>query len=272
MSQKISVPQYDGGDEIDLIELLENLWEQKWLIAAVTTIGAIAALLYAFLVRPVYQTAASVMPPRASDIAGYNIGHLSLSATSFLPSATEASIADTVAPQAYSTEDVYGVFKRNLLSASLRNDFFESFYLPYRGLSSGLEKAARDRLLADFAKVLVVRQPNARERPDYYVAQVELNDPELAAEWANAYVQKASSRAEQEMLENIQSDLRTRSRVAERQVMTLRATARQQREDRIARLSEALRVASALGIETPQVTAGRVNADSVLAAFVEGDL
>ena len=44
-----------GSDEIDLVELFQSLWGQKWLISGVAAVVAAAAGAYAFLATPVYE-------------------------------------------------------------------------------------------------------------------------------------------------------------------------------------------------------------------------
>ncbi len=256
---------HEDTREIDLLELCSNLWKEKWVIVIFTVFGAVLAIAYALLATPIYRTEATVIPPRQSDIVAFNVGRLSVSAAQRSPG--------SVPLPDYTTDQVYEVFKRNLLSDSLRNRFFEDHFLPYLGVSAADEVAsARDALLRRFNRTLIVRQRDQRGSPDYYEVAVELKDPKLAAAWANEYIAAAADRASKEMVENVISEITTRSRVAEIRIEGLRVFAQQQRQDRIARLREALGIATALGIEDPQVTAGRAFADSELAAFVEGDL
>lgn len=256
-------------DEIDLFELISDLWAEKWVIVACTVIAAAAAVAYALLSTPVYDASARVMPPSQSDVVGYNVGRLTLASL-----VGKGGSNETLPPE-YKPADVYAVFLRELRSQQTRNLFFEEHYLPYLGINTDaetLERDARDQLQRRFAEVLVVNQPNARERPEDYQVRVELQDPELAAEWANSYVALAASRAERQMLDNVEHDLRSRATVTMQRAQTLLDTARQEREDRVSRLREALQIARALGLENTQVSAGRTNADSELAALVEGDL
>lgn len=74
------------------------------------------------------------------------------------------------------------------------------------------------------------------------------------------------------MLSNVLVDLRSRASITKEQLLTLEVLAKQQREDRIVRLRESLQIARALGLEDSLINAGRTNADSELAALVEGDL
>lgn len=61
MTEPRYVRQIDE-DEIDLFELLQALWVQKWLIAAVTSVFLILAVVYIFISKPVYSVTAVLAP------------------------------------------------------------------------------------------------------------------------------------------------------------------------------------------------------------------
>ncbi len=246
--------------EISLSVLLEGAWAERWVVFAVTAMVTSLASLYALTATPIYQTSAGVLPPRQIDVGELNVVRLSVGAAS-------GSTLEEISP-----DDVFQSFKRHLLSSSLRTEFFEQHYLPYLGERSSLDESARDALLNHFRNVLTIRRPVIQDRPDYYEVTVELDDPVLAAEWANRYVVRAGEVAAEEMINVVEDEIRMRARVLSTQIRSLREAARREREDRIVQLREALQVAYAIGIEAPQVTAGRVNSDSELAAFVEGNL
>lgn len=256
-------------DEIDLFELISDLWAEKWVIAVCIVITTACALAYAFASTPAYEATARLMPPSQSDVTGYNVGRLTLASMG-----NKGGNSETL-PQEYKPEDVYDVFKSALLSQQVRNRFFEDHYLPYLGIKSdsgSLEHDARDQLQQRFSNILSVSQPSARGLSEYYQVRVELKDPALAAEWANLFVEMAAKRAEQQVLSNVLVDLRSRASITKEQLLTLEVLAKQQREDRIVRLRESLQIARALGLEDSLINAGRTNADSELAALVEGDL
>jgi chain length determinant protein (polysaccharide antigen chain regulator) len=71
---------------------------------------------------------------------------------------------------------------------------------------------------------------------------------------------------------NVSSELDIRIRSVERRIASLRSTAQQRREDRIAILKEALVVARAVGMDSPQVTAGRTSSNEELSEFIDGSL
>ena len=100
-------------DEIDLIELIRGLWQQKLLIILTTLVVGGAAVAYALLATPVYEAKVFVQPPSQNDIAHLNYGRGGDSELGIL-----------------TVKDVYDVYVRNLHSESLRRRFFQDVYLP----------------------------------------------------------------------------------------------------------------------------------------------
>ncbi len=240
------------SSDIDLLGLARSLWAQKLLIAFVTLVVAIGAASYAFLSPPIYQAKSSLLPPKISDIAGYNLGRKEAN----LPSVGVA--------------DVYGVFTRILFSETLRRKFFREVYLP--SLPGDTPVNAQEYLWDAFNRTLTVREPDARSKPGNFEVSVVHKDPQLAAEWTNLFVRSAAVLASADMQRNMLSEIDTRAQAIQRRIDVLRATALKQREDRIARLQEALKVAEAVGKNAPEVTEGRISSDGELSSFVDGSL
>ena len=60
-------PGYDGfDDEIDLFELFQNLWEDKWLIGAITSFAAVVSVVVALWLPNIYQ-ASTLLRPQSSE-------------------------------------------------------------------------------------------------------------------------------------------------------------------------------------------------------------
>lgn len=252
MDQRITAEQSRASDEIDLVELVKQLWMQKWLIVGCTLLITALAAAYAFLSAPTYQATAGVMPPRLSDISGYNLGR------------SEAKLTE------FTVEDVYAVYKRNLLSDSLKRQFFDEMYLP--SLPAEDSGTAKDTLWDRFNSDFNVQAPDAKNNPDYFVVKVEGKKPEVVAEWANHYVKMAAEKSEEGMRTNLLTEIGTKAQSLSRQVDALRLTAEKRRKDRIARLQEALIVADAVGYDSPQVTPGKTSSDGDFAEFMDGNL
>lgn len=244
------------SDEIDLVELVKALWSQKLIMIAVTIVGGAIALAYALLSTPVYEAKATVLPPLLSDITAYNAGR-------------DASSGNQAQLKLFTTDDVYSVFTRNLKSLALRRDFFEEVYVP--SLSENERSSPRDQLWGRFNKAVSINAPD-KQRPELVEVVVLHNSPQLAAEWSNQLISRAAEESERDMRLNVTSELETRIRSTERRIASLRSTAQQRRNDRIAILKEALTVANAVGMNSPQVTAGRTSSSEELSEFIDGSL
>ncbi|WP_394242010.1 LPS O-antigen chain length determinant protein WzzB [Halopseudomonas laoshanensis] len=237
MTTRTNTPQHSNNDGIDLFELVQALWQQKWLILGITAVATLLAVVYVLLVPPAYQTSASVMPPRAADIAPANLGR------------------DRADIERLSIESAYAIFTRNLTSQTTRRWFFEEYYRPFlkeQGISG-----TRDSQLERMKKALRVSVPDAQTRPDNYEVQVTLSDPELAAEFANLYVEEVHRRSLRDLEMNTLAQITNKLRALEEHISALRSSATTLRLDRVARLQEALSVAEAIGLEVPEVSGGR---------------
>ncbi|WP_425317280.1 Wzz/FepE/Etk N-terminal domain-containing protein [Stutzerimonas chloritidismutans] len=255
-------------DEIDLVELVKALWSQKLIIIAATVAGTAVALGYALLSTPVYEAKATVLPPLLSDIAAYNAGRTESSL--YTSSSDRDSTQPNQAPlKPFTTDDVYAVFTRNLRSQSLRREFFKDFYLP--SLPEEERSGPQDRLWLKFNELISINAPD-KQRPELIEVSVQQNTPDLAAAWTNQLISKASAASGRNMQRNVSSELNTRIHSIERRIASLRSTAQQRRADRIAILREALIVANAVGMSSPQVTAGRTSSSDELSEFIDGSL
>lgn len=252
MSANVPTPVNGYSDEIDLFELVQNLWKQKLLISLVTAVVMALAAGYAFFSVPVYESKSSILPPRLADIAGYNLGR------------SEAELPE------FTVKKVYSIFTRNLRSEGLRREFFEQVYLPAETGSQGAR--AKDQLWERFNKKLSVANPDVKNSPDRFEVTVQSADSGRAAEWANMYVERVANKTRQDMADTVATEISTRVRSTQSRIAVLRESARKLREDRIARLSEALKVADKVGLQAPQVKASRTSSDGELEQFVDGNL
>lgn len=252
MSTTTPTPVTVNSDEIDLFELAQNLWKQKLLISVVTLAITVLAASYAFFSSPVYESKSTILPPRLADIAGYNLGRSEAGLKEFTPAS------------------VYSMFTQNLRSDGLRRDFFEQVYLPAE--TKGQDTTAKDELRESFNKKLSITNPDVKNSPERFAVTAQSADPGRAAEWANLYVERVANKTRQDMADTVATEISTRVRSIQSRIAVLRDSAKMLREDRIARLSEALKVADKVGLQAPQVKASRTSSDGELEQFVDGNL
>lgn len=231
------------SDEIDLVELIRGLWQQKVLIVVTATVIVFAALAYALLAKPVYEARIFVQPPTQNDIAHLNYGR-----------GTNTGLA------MLRVSDIYDVYLKHLQSESLRRSFFQTAYLPT--LTEEERKGSQDALYSRFNKLLVVAAVS-KHTPTRFSIMANLYSPQQAAEWVTSYAQLAGDLAKREVLKNIRGDATVKANNLQQQIRAARESSREQREDEIVQLKEALDVARSIGLEEPLI----ISSNQVFAAM-----
>lgn len=266
MSPTPTQPYSQGAhsEETDLFDILQSLWDQKFLLGVCIAISTGLALLYAYLSVSVYEAKASLLPPTRGDISGYNLGRSGVS--TLKPSLQQDQPASGLVE--FTVDDVYAVFTRNLRSESLRKAFFKDTYLPT--LPPEKDKKARDKLWDEFDDVLKVINPDPKLRPEYFEVVVEHSNPNTATEWVNLYVMRAAKQSEASMMRSASSEVQTRIGALHNRIEALRMSAERDRIDREAVLREALQIAEAVGLEAPVAPTGRATIEGNLQCMDDG--
>ncbi|AEG31978.1 Wzz/FepE/Etk N-terminal domain-containing protein [Thiomicrospira cyclica] len=126
-------PQYD--DEIDLYELWQTIWSQKWLIAIATIIMTVIAGLYAINMTPTYQSEASLLPPSSAQIDSIRLSELS----GFnLERPTQESVYQTYLENLTSSEAIMHLLRLEPHQAFIQNELQLSETQAYRFLRKNL--------------------------------------------------------------------------------------------------------------------------------------
>jgi chain length determinant protein (polysaccharide antigen chain regulator) len=239
-----------GDDEIDLVELLGGLWRQRLLIIVTAVIVTGGAVAYALLATPVYEAKVVVQPPSQSNISQLNYGRGGDSGLAML-----------------SVKDVYDVYLRNLLSESLRREFFRKVYLP--SLSESERQGSQDDLFNRLNNTLSVAVAS-KGTPNHYFVMAKLPNAEQAAQWVVQYVQMAGEHAKREVIKDVRGDVMVKASNLEQHITASRESARKQREDQIVQLTEALKVADSIGLEKPPIISNDLSSE--LTAAMDGSL
>jgi len=235
------------SEEVDLLEFLEGVWRQKLLIFLVTLVVTAVALAYALLAKPVYEAKVFLTAPASSDIADLNYGR-----------------TNQTGLEPFTSRKVFDIFIEHLNGETLRRQFFKEVYVPSVVAGQGAKSALYTAFNASFD---VVQQ--AGEPPRAYVA-FRGRDPVVASQWAAAYVEKASAAAKAELVQDATKEAEVRASALQMELDNLRENGRQQREDKITRLQEALRIATAIGLENPPLINGEVS--KALSSKMDGEL
>ena len=239
MNQPLQPVPAQFDDEIDLFELFENLWGQRFLIAGLTSLATLVGVVAALVMPPTYQAEARLLPPLVQDVHEFNVN---VSGIDFSP------------------EPVYEQFKTNLNSVSVRRAFFEV------SVSAGLEPTPDltpfQRFNRLFNGKLDVSVPTGRNADTNQVTVLlEGADPEPISQWVNAFVGFAAEVTTQDIINQIDYVVSNEIRKLSDEIASRQQLAATRRNDRIVELEEALVVSRAMGLTAPMIesAANRLN-------------
>lgn len=236
MSEELK-PTYQD-DEIDLFELIETLWKEKVLIILFTVVTALGGAGYAFMATPTYEAEVRLLPPSSKDVAELN----KLSGAPYVANAN----ANANANASFSPSTVFERFVQNLESSSLRKEFLmksevSSFYNP--------DGQSISRVWKGFSESLVVSKPGKNSNAT--TLKVTLSDPELAADFANAFVESAINITKADLISDFQEELTQSKQKLSGTLESRKATYVDQIQVELTKLKEAKLVAFKIGIDTP---------------------
>ena len=260
--EPISASPY--SDEIDLFELIADLWKEKWIIISTTLIAGIIAVAYALLATPIYQTRSVIKPAELKDLDELN----SLSIYSI--SADEALKEVGARLESYKVR--FDFFKEN-------SELFSELKRDNQSLEQAFEQFN--------AKSVKIIRPDAKNHSgfsDYVGVQVTYPKGIDGVAIVNGFIDYAIADEKQHiqnslevLISNRLETLRERleilrvgykatteaeiARLTEQDVLkrsllndeleALRLELQERREHRIASLEEAIKIATRLGIKKP---------------------
>lgn len=237
-------------DEIDLIELVQDLWHEKWLIIAIGFVTSLIALIYALVATPVYQATAYIQEPTLSQIQSYNTGRKLAGLSEFTP------------------KGIYSTFITEAKSRTLARNFLQEVYLPTT--ESDVANLSEQQLLARLSKLVNIKQTDPKANPNNYEISFTSSNAKEAARFANAYLNLAIDLTKEKINLDINSEVSAKIEHLTARMNNLRANAERIRFEEIERLEEALEIAKSVGITKPVFTSGKTTAEG--ANYVDRNL
>lgn len=208
-----------SANEVDLVDLIRILSQQKVLILSITVIFAIAAALYAQFSKSVYVARINLQAPTPSEVAALNYSGLK----QFVP------------------DEVYILFTRELQSDKVRIDLYNDVYLPAKTENQSTAYASA----AELSSHITV----AGATPGRFTITVQGSTPEDLPKYLEGFLQKASDSAKQKILNNLNFEAKTAVQRYDYEITAGREVSKTKRLDMITRLQDALRIAESLNIE-----------------------
>lgn len=233
-------------DEIDLFELWERLYQQKYLILMIVGFFTLAGLIYSFVATPVYKTSAYLLPPLAKDVQALNINLRS--ANLFDENLIKE---DKTIEQVRS--DVFARFLRNIQSRELRRTFFDRLLLTENVFETTDKDVSVLKLFEEkFNEKLILDKPQENSVGAAYVLNLETNDAEVSARWLNDYLGFVIVQTKQELIDEINATIEHRKTELNVMMRLMRENALKQKHDRLEMLNEALNIAKAIDLKSAQ--------------------
>lgn len=258
------MPQEARSDEIDLVELLQKLWRQKWLIGYCTLAITICAAAYAFLATPYYQVQSVLRPAPLKELDELN------STGVYELSPDEALKRVGAALDSYSTRAEF--FRNNPeLFANLQGgdkspeQRFETFNIESFTLLQPDPKRA-DNLSAFVGLKLVYPETlDGVEILNGIVQQAIIDERKRVALDMEGVIQNSLNKIERQMaaarasydaqkeaaIAKLIEDDKLQRAILQDELKALRTELRTRRQSRIAQLDEAIAIAKSLGITKP---------------------
>ena len=224
-------PAYQD-DEIDLFELWDNIWGQKWLVMGVTLISAVMGLIVAFSLTPVFQANAHFLPPQNKGIQVIN---------------------HSILNKKYEVNEIYDRFIVNLESRALRRQFFDAKNMLAYYAKDDPSVDVNTIFFEQFHQNLRVTKPKRNEAEVIVSMSFELDNVEKSAEIINQFVSSVTAFTKQELIQEVSFEIENQLKELDEKIHGMRELAEQRRLDRVERLKEALTLAKATGIEMPTI-------------------
>lgn len=252
------------ADEIDLRELLASLWSERFLIVAVALLISATAAAYAFLARPYYEVRSVLHPPVLKALDELNsTGVYSLDAETALKrvGAALASYTNRLAFFKAHEEQFAFLLKTNQTFGQFFDDFnLEAFKMlqpdpkkneglsPYVGISFTYPEGVDGvRLTNDFVDFAIASE---RKKIEDDFATVVQNKLALVERRIEAERARYLSAKDAQVAKLLEADALERAQLQD-ELEALRNELRTRRDNRIAQLNEAIRIATALNIRKP---------------------
>ncbi|MFT7049308.1 MAG: chain length determinant protein (polysaccharide antigen chain regulator) [Halioglobus sp.] len=265
--------------EIDLFELVEGLWRQKWLIVGITAGCAVLAVVALLLMSPTYESQGFIRAPLSSSLTPL------ASAQQQLHDMQQTSDQATTEEHIASPPAALNRVGQELKSLNLRRQVFDANLNALFEELPESEQELNTLFLEVFSPAIAVVAPKLDAKTvDEEQLSITYNytHPDIAAAVVNALIESAHESATADVLQELQTSisasldnlrsrltremdnqsLQDRDEIAqlrekdqleklqlEDQIAALRQTAAKQRADQIARLEESLSVAKSLGID-----------------------
>ena len=224
---------YSNNDEIDLFDLVDDIWSHKlWVILGLLS-TVILASAYLFVATPVYKT------------------------ESVIKSATDKDVTEFLRPQltniyTLDVEQAFTAAQAALMSTEYRRDFYRLKLEDIKAVKGAYnEKITPDQNFINFSKTFTVSASGKKDSQSFVKVSLESADAEFASNLLNDFVEYALSRRLNDSFEAMEAKVDGRIESLTYQADIIREGYYSDKSRRILELKEAYKIAAAVGQDNP---------------------
>lgn len=247
-----TMPAPDNTDEIDLVQLVRTLWQEKLLIALITIVFAIAGVAYALTAQEWWTAKAKVIQPQITDFA-----QLQREISAFQPAFDiyQADGTVLVSTQLQDVADAEVLFKHfingfnsleNKKAFLTNNGDFQQF-LTENNVTS---EEDTDRALENWFDKITAQQASKQEA-DTFVINLQATTSNSSFDMLKQYIDFVSAKVYNDTLANVQALVSAKEYELKQQLKVLRSQASSYLQVEKERTQYALNIASAADVNQP---------------------
>lgn len=221
------------SEEIDLIELIMQLWRGKWLIASVMALTIILAIAYLFVAKQKWTSDAIVTYPDSGQIASYNNAMAVL-------------------------------YSQNPANAPTVVDVQQRFFSRFNSSISALAEQLGNQVQPE--KLTIV--PAVKDQPVPLKISYTANTAGEAQKMLTTYIQQTNKRVVSELDNDLQTSINSKTDDIKEDIATREKVAQEKKDNRLQMLNQALLVAQQANIKDTLVQQAETLSEDTL--FVLG--
>lgn len=251
MNDCVNEQRVSNDDEIDLFDLIDDIWQQKVWVFFGLFFTVILAGLYVFKVTPVYQAEAKVKAATAHDLIEFSRPQLQGGYDA--SKVNDDSSQEAVLPIFEMTIDsAFSSAKAALLSTGYRKDFYELKLDRIKALPNTYnEDLTLEQNFSSFSEQFSIKTSGTKDSEPFVQVSLKSSDANFASELLNEFVEYALSRRLQDSYDTMLASVNGRIESLNYQASIIREEYMGNKARRILELKEATAIAIAVGQSNP---------------------